>query len=183
MKFLPHWKHKNLIFFLLGLAVAYLLSQNQWFHDFFVGLGNYGYLSAILAGTLFVSTFTIAIGALILVTLAKTLSPIELILFAGIGAVLGDLVIFQFVKDEVAKEIAPIYDQITGNHLKKLFHTKYFGWTLPVIGAFIIISPLPDELGISLMGVSQMKTFKFLLISLASHTVGMSFLVSASLIV
>lgn len=177
------WKHKNLLFFILGLLVAYFLSQNQGFSDFLVGLGNYGYLSAILAGALFVSTFTIATGALILMTLARTLSPIELILLAGIGAVFGDLLIFLFVKDDVVKEIEPIYDEITGSHLKKILHTKYFAWTLPVVGAFIIISPLPDELGVSLMSVSEIKTGKFLIISWVSHTVGMFLLVSASLIV
>lgn len=162
--------------------MAWFLGQNKGFHGFIIGLGNYGYLSAILAGVLFVSTFTIAIGALILMTLAQTLSPIELILLAGIGAVLGDLLIFRFVKDEVEDEIEPIYDKITGTHLKKILHTKYFGWTLPVIGAIIIISPLPDELGISLMGISEIKTEKFLIIAWISHTIGMFLFVTASII-
>jgi hypothetical protein len=183
MSLLFHWKHKNLLLFIIGLLMAWFFSQNKWFHDFFIGLGNYGYLSAILAGALFVSTFTIATGALILMTLAKTLSPIELILLAGVGAVLGDLLIFRFVKDEVEDDIAPIYDKITGTHLKKILHTKYFGWTLPVIGAFIIISPLPDELGISLLGISEIKTENFLVIAWVSHTIGMFLLVSASIII
>lgn len=183
MTFLFHWKHKNLLLFIIGLLLAWFLGQDKWFNDFIVGLGNYGYLSAILAGALFVSTFTIATGALILMTLAKTLSPIELILLAGVGAVLGDLLIFRFVKDEVEDNIAPIYDKITGTHLKKILHTKYFGWTLPVIGAFIIISPLPDELGISLLGISEIKTENFLVIAWVSHTIGMFLLVSASIII
>lgn len=182
MAFLFHWKHKNLIFFLLGILLAWFFSQNKWFHDFFIGLGGYGYFSAILAGALFVSTFTIATGALILMTLAQSLSPIELILLAGVGAVLGDLFIFRFVKDEIDAEIEPIYNQITGSHLKKILHTRYFGWTLPVLGAIIIISPLPDELGVSLLGVSQMNTRKFIIIAWISHTVGMFLFVSASLI-
>lgn len=182
-KFLPHWKHKNIIFLLLGILVAFVFSRSQTFNNLLLHLGNFGYLSAFIAGMLFVSTFTIVTGALILMTLAKTLSPMELILLAGIGAVIGDLLIFLFVKDEVTKEIEPIYEEIAGSHLKKILHTKYFGWTLPVVGAFIIISPLPDELGVSLMGVSKMKINKFLVISWVSHTLGMFFLVSASLIV
>jgi len=80
-------------------------------------------------------------------------------------------------------EITPIYNKIAGSHFKKILHTKYFAWTLPVIGALIILSPLPDELGVSLLGLSEVKTRKFFLISLASHTVGMFLLVSASLMV
>lgn len=182
MTILFHWKHKNLILFFLGILLAWFLSQNKSFHDFLVGLGNFGYLSAVLAGVLFVSTFTIATGAMVLMTLAKTLSPIEIILLAGIGAVLGDMLIFRFVKDEIDAEIEPIYNQITGSHLKKILHTRYFAWTLPVLGALIIISPLPDELGVSLLGVSQMNTQKFIMIAWISHTLGMFLFVSASLI-
>ena len=52
-----------------------------------------------------------------------------------------------------------------------------------MLGAFVIVSPLPDELGVSLLGMSEIKTGKFLLISSISHTIGMFLLVSASLII
>jgi len=39
-----------------------------------------------------------------------------------------------------------------------VLYLKYLSWSLPVIGAVIIASPFPDELGISLMGFSKMKT-------------------------
>lgn len=176
-------KHKNILLLLLGILLAFFFSANSAFRDFLLKLGDFGYLGAFLAGMLFVSTFTIVTGALIILTLAKTLSPAGLILAAGLGAVIGDLLIFRFVKDDVAAEITPIYDQIAGNHFRKLFHTRYFAWTLPVVGALIIISPLPDELGVSLLGLSEVKIRKFLLISLASHSVGMFLLVSAALLV
>jgi uncharacterized membrane protein YdjX (TVP38/TMEM64 family) len=173
MTFLFHWKHKNLLLFIIGLLLAWFFSQNKWFHDFFVGLGNYGYLSAILAGALFVSTFTMATGALILATLASTLLPIEIILLGGIGAVLFDIFIFHYARKGIDQEIEPIYTQLTGGHLKKLLHTKYFGWTLPVLGTLMIITPLPDELGVSLLGMSKISTEKFIVISWLSHTLGM----------
>jgi len=175
-------KHKNSLLLLLGILLAFFFSSNSAFRGFLLGLGSFGYLGAFLAGIFFVSTFTITIGALIILTLAKTLSPAGLIVAAGLGAVIGDLLIFRFVKDDVAAEITPIYDQITGNHFRKIFHTRYFAWTLPVVGALIIISPLPDELGVSLLGLSEVKIYKFLLISSASHAVGMLLLVSAALL-
>lgn len=181
VKFLPHWKHKNIVLLLLGILMAFVFSRSEIFKSFLFNLGNFGYLSAFIAGVLFVSTFTVAAGALILLTLTKVLPPFWLISIAVLGASFGDLVIFRFVRKSVIGEIMPIYNQIKGNHLKKIFHTKYFGWTLPVVGALIIASPFPDELGISLIGLSAVETRKFLLISLLSHTVGMFFLVSVSL--
>ena len=178
MAFLRHWKHKNILLFLLGILIAFLFSGSL--RQLLPNLGQFGYIGAFMAGVLFVSTFTIATGALMLLTLAGTLVPLEIITLAALGAVTGDLLIFKFIRNEVTEEITPIYNNLTGSHLKKILHTKYFGWTLPVVGTLIILSPLPDELGISLMGISQVKTLKFLLISLASHTVGMSLLIFAS---
>jgi len=140
-----------------------------------------GYLGATLAGLLFTSTFTVATGALLLLNFAKVLDPFFLILFGVSGALLGDLLIFRFVKDKVSDDIAPVYEHfLVHSHLKKLFHTKYFSWTLPVVGALIIASPLPDELGISLLGLSTIPLKEFALISFFSHSLGMFLLIFAA---
>lgn len=137
-----------------------------------------------MAGILFVSTFTVATSALVLLTLAETLSPIEIGLIAGVGAVVGDLLIFSLIKDNLANEIEDIYNQIdTKQHIKKLFHTKYFSWMLPVFGAAIIASPLPDEMGISLIGLSKMKIANFIFLSYLLNSVGIFLIVSASAII
>ena len=181
---MKHWKYKNLTFLIFSLVLAFFVLRNETLHSFLLHLGNLGYVGAFLAGILFVSTFTVATGAIILLVLAETLSPIEIGLIAGLGAVVGDLAIFRFVKDDLAKEIELIYNQVDGNHhLKKVFHTKYFSWTLPVVGAAIIASPLPDELGVSLIGISKLKTYQFLLISFTLNAIGIFLVVSASAII
>jgi hypothetical protein len=168
--------------FAIGLIGALLLSQSQLFQLFLHAVEPYSPLAAFIAGMLFASTFTVAAGGLIIIHLAQIgVHPLILILFGGLGAVSCDILIFYFVKDDIAKEISPIYDEIISkSHLKKIMHTRYFSWTLPVIGAFIIASPLPDELAVSLLGLSEMKTAEFFAISFASHLVGMSSLVISS---
>ena len=181
---MKHWKYQNLTFLFLSLVLAFFVFRNETLHGFLLHLGNFGYVGAFLAGILFVSTFTVVTGAIILLILAETLSPIEIGLVAGLGAVVGDFVIFRFVKDDLAREISLIYNQIDGDHhLKKVFHTKYFSWTLPVIGAVIIASPLPDEVGVSLMGISKLKTYQFLLISFILNAIGIFLVVSASVVI
>jgi len=178
------WKHKNLLLFGLGILVTYLVLQNQWFHHFLLNLGKFGYLGAFLAGMLFVSTFTMMTGVLILLSLAKVLPAFPLVVIAGLGAVTSDYLIFAFVRNDVGKEVSLLYEELEKmgkkNHLRKLVHTKYFGWMLQVVGAFIILSPLPDELGVSLLGISNIKSTRFLLISLCSHGLGMFLVVSAA---
>ena len=164
----------------MAFILALLLFNTPGFKEFIMRLGKLGYLGAFLAGLLFVSTFTIATGSVILITLSQTLPIPLVILVAGCGAVIGDFLIYKFVKDNIEEEIKPIYDELVNkSHIKKILHTKYFSWTLPVLGTLIIASPLPDELGVSLLGISQLRLVRFLAISLLSHTIGMSVLIGA----
>ena len=181
MQYWLSWKYKNLTLLLISVIIAFFFARYEPFHTFLLNLGNFGYLGAFLAGVLFVSTFTVATGAIILFVLAESLSPIEIGLIAGLGAVVGDFTIFRFIKDNLKKELELIFDHIDGDHhFKKVLHTKYFSWTLPVIGAIIIASPFPDEIGVSLMGISKMKTYQFILISFLLNAIGIFLVVSAS---
>lgn len=122
-----HWRYKNISLVLFGILFALLLSQVQAFHAFLLHLGNFGYLGTFIAGMLFVNTFTVSTGALILLTLSKQLIPIEIGLIAGLGTVIGDLIIFRFVEDDLAKELELIYEKIDyKHHFLKLLHSKYF---------------------------------------------------------
>ena len=184
MNYWQSWRYKNLSIFFLSIIFALFLSRLETFHIFLVNLGSLGYFGAFIAGILFVSTFTVATGALILLILAETLSPAEIGLIAGLGAVFGDFTIFRFIKNSLAQELESIYNHIDGNHhFTKVLHSKYFSWTLPVVGAIIIASPFPDEIGVSLMGISKMKTYQFLLISFILNAIGIFLVVSASLVI
>jgi hypothetical protein len=171
-------KHHNILMLFLGLALAIFLAKNQTFNNFLLSLGQYGYISAVVAGAMFVCTFTVATGALVIFTLAKTLSPVELILFGMLGAVIFDMCIFKTIKNTVDKEIIEAFSNPRFNHFKKILHTKYFAWMMPLIGLLVFLSPLPDELGISLLGLSKLKTYQFLFISIFNHALGMFLVVS-----
>ena len=177
------WKYRNLAILFFGITFSVFLSKYQPFHNFLLSLGELGYLGAFIAGLLFVISFTASTGAVILFVLAKRLSPIEMGLIAGLGAVVGNLIIFRFVKDNLVEEIKPLYERFGGNHINHVLHSKYFHWTLPVIGAIIIASPFPDEIGISLMGISKMKTYQFVIASFILNFIGIFLIVSASLVV
>lgn len=174
-------KFTNIHLLLWSVVLAFIVYQYEPFHVWLLGLGDMGYVGAFIGGILFVSTFTVATGAVILLILAERLSAIEIGLIAGLGAVIGDLIIFRFVKDKLAAELTDIYNYFDGDHhFKELFHTKYFAWVFPVFGAIIIASPLPDELGVSLMGITKMKTYQFMIFSFILNAVGIFLVVSAS---
>ncbi|MCL4360326.1 hypothetical protein M1555_03685 [Patescibacteria group bacterium] len=176
-----HRKHlfTNLLLITLGVAVAVALSQNRAFTGFLLHLGTLGYIGAFVAGILFVSTFTASVGILVLFLLAETLSPIEIALLAGLGAVVGDLLVFRYVRDDLLEDMQYLYKKFGSRHLHHLLRTRYFRWSLPVIGAVIIASPLPDELGVTLMGISKMKTLRFIPVSFFLNSLGIFTVISA----
>lgn len=181
-----HYRRKywNLAVVGLSLVAAVILSRIEWFHNLLLNLGDLGYLGAYIAGVLFVSTFTVATGSVILLILAEKLMPLELGLIAGLGAVTGDLLIFRFVRNGLVDDLRSIYDIVDSkHHFVKLLHTKYFNWTLPVIGALIIASPLPDELGVSLLGISKIGMSRFVILSYLLNTAGIFVVLALSTIV
>jgi hypothetical protein len=168
------WGLKNTFFLALSMYLFYLLAQTPQVDTFIKGLGTLGYIGAFIAGFLFVSTYTALPASYVLFELAKYLSPWEVGLIAGAGAMLGDYTIFRLIKDRVADELKPYLARVGTPKLRRLFRTPYFGWLLPVSGALIIASPLPDEAGISLLGASKMKNTHFLLLSYLLNAIGIA---------
>ena len=166
------WKYKHLTFFAISIIFAIFLSRYESLNSFLLSLGNWGYIGAFFGGILFVSTFTAATGAVILIILSEKLSLIEMAVLAGLGGVVGDFAIFRFIKDGLLSEIIPIYHRLGGGHMTRILRTKYFRWMLRIIGGIIIASPFPDELGVSLMGITKIKTYQFLPLVFVLDTIG-----------
>lgn len=185
-KFERKWRgnhFKNLTYFGISIVVGLILLKTPFFRELVFYLGSYGYIGAFFGGILFVSTFTVSIGTALLLLLAETLHPIEIGIIAGIGAVVGDFIIFQYIRNKgLISEIKHFFEFFGSDKLKHLVHTKYFSWTLPVLGAIIVASPLPDELGIGLMGISKLKTSQFILLSFVLNAIGIFLIVSTGVI-
>ena len=173
-------KFKNLTLVILSIVVVVLLSKNPQFNQLIASVGALGPVGAVIGGALFVCTFTVSLGAVILFDLAKRTSPLEIGAFAAIGAVFTDFVIFHYVKNNLVGEVEDLYEDISGHHFKVVVHSKFFGWFLPVLGALIMASPFPDEIGVSLMGISKMSPLKFLILSFILNGIGIVIAVSLS---
>ncbi len=115
-------------------------------------------LATFIGGFFFTSAFTIAPAAIVLASLAHQVSPLWLSFWGALGALCGDLVIFLFVRDRFAEDIVDVLKLAKAKKLLHFFHKGYFRWLSPVLGALIIASPLPDEIGITMMGLSKTKT-------------------------
>lgn len=167
------WKYKNTFFLVLSLLAFWVLADTAAAKQFLIMIGDWGYFGALIAGIFFVSTFTVAPSILVIYYLSQSLNPWEVALFAGIGAMIGDVFIFSFLRDGFFDEIKPLFSFFKKPLFVRLFNSPYFAWALPIIGAIIIASPFPDEIGISLMGLSHIKRWQFLLISFCLNSAGL----------
>jgi len=172
-----NWRYKNTTLLLVSLSLFFFLSSTHWLDSSISSLGTSGYIGAFIVGMLFVSIFTVAPAAVVLFHLADTLHPLEIAVIAGAGAMLSDYIIFRKLRGGLFDELAPLFNRLTTHKVTKLFYTPYFAWLLPFIGALIIASPGPDEIGIGLMGVSKIKPWQFLLITFALNSTGIFFVV------
>ncbi len=130
-------------------------------------------LGSFIAGMFFTSTFTVAPATATLGELARAGSLLEVAALGGLGAMVGDMVIFRFVRDRLSDHLME-YLKLAGGteRLAELLMRKSTRWFSWILGGLLIASPLPDELAVTLLGASKMKTGYFMLISFAFNALG-----------
>ena len=140
------------------------------------------FLGSFVSGIFFVSVFTAVPATVIIAELAKTDSIFLVALFGGLGALFGDLIIFKFIKDSLSEDFFYLIKKSGSERFFSIFKLKLFRWLVPFFGALVVASPLPDEIGLMMMGLSKMKTSLFVPISFALNSLGILILYfSASL--
>lgn len=166
------WAYKNTSLLLVSILVFLLIADTPIVHKIIAHIGNFGYLGSILAGISLVSTFTFIPSVLVIFHLAQEYNIFLIAVTAGFGSMLGDLFLFRFFKDRVFEELSPLLKQVTSKPVLTLFKSPYFIWLTPLIGAIIIASPIPDEIGIGMMGLSKLKEWQFMFLTYILNTVG-----------
>jgi len=175
-----HYRYKNTTLVVLSLLLLWYVVGAPIVRELIAKIAAQGPIGIIVTGLFFTSTFTAGPASYIFFHLARTISPLAVALYGGLGAVMGDVLLFRLLKDHIFEEWHPIFDQLSRSHVGKLFHTPFFAWLSPLVGAIIIASPLPDEFGISLLGIARLKTWQFVLISFAMNSLGVFFIVGLS---
>jgi len=172
------WRYKNTFLLVLSLILFFYLARTPQVDHIIKQIGYLGYFGAFITGIFFVSTFTVAPAAIVLYHLAHTLQPIEIAVLAGLGAMVGDYVVFRFVKDRVFEEMMPLLRRLQSARTRALLRSPYFAWFMPVLGALVIASPFPDEIGVSMLGLTKIRAWQFFLVTFVPNTAGIFIVVS-----
>lgn len=170
------FKYPKLLILILSIMFAYYIFGLPSVKDYVSGLGQYNYLSDLIAGILFSFGFTTPFSIGYIIT-AHSQSIILTSLIAGIGSVLGDLIIFKTIKISFMDEFKELEKkkalQKIGNIIKNNPHVLIRHYLIYIFAGIILASPLPDELGVSLLaGLTTIKPKIFAIISLILHVIG-----------
>jgi uncharacterized membrane protein YdjX (TVP38/TMEM64 family) len=168
---------QDAFFIIVSIILAIVLVRTGIIGQAIVSLHQFAVLGSFIVGMFFTSVFTTAPAIAALGEMATLHSPMLVALVGAMGAVVGDLLIFKFVRDRFSNDLMSVIKTREPNQrLEKLIHMKFFRWFMFFIGGLIIASPLPDELGISMLGFSKMKLSQFIPISFTFNFLGILFI-------
>lgn len=156
-----------------SVYIAVMLVKTGTLAGILVSALGFEFLGSFIAGLFFTSIFTTAPAIVTLGELARINSIVPVALFGALGAVIGDLIIFRFIRDKFSEHILELVSHRSAwKRMRALFKLKLFRWASLFVGGMIIASPLPDELGISLLGFSKIKTSWFIPLSFLFNFIG-----------
>lgn len=156
----------------LSIFVAITLAETGALESLITSTQELRFIGSFIAGILFVSVFTAAPATVALGEIAQSNSAVMVAIIGGLGALVGDLIIFRFVRDRVSEDFSYLVKISKSERLVSVFKLKLFRWMVPFVGALIVASPLPDEIGVAMMGLSKIKTSMFILLSFLLNAAG-----------
>lgn len=157
----------------LSVLIAVLLVRTGVLANMLASTSETGAWGAFIAGMFFTSIFTTAPAIAALAEVSLLHSIFGTALFGAIGAVIGDFIIFRFVRDRFSEHVAEIAaHQSVWRRYRLLFKRRFFRWITFFVGGLILASPLPDELGIAFLGFSKMRVKYFAVLSFVFNFLG-----------
>jgi hypothetical protein len=163
---------RDLAIILFSVIITILLVKTGILNSFLAGTHQIKILGSFIAGMFFTSIFTTAPATITLAEIARHESIWSVAIVGGAGAMLGDLIIFRFVKNSLVEDFSQLLKHSGFKRVSAIFKLRIFRWLTAFLGALVIASPFPDELGLAMMGLSKIKTAVFIPVSFALNTLG-----------
>jgi hypothetical protein len=159
MRFL--FRYPNIIVFVLGLIFSLILYYTGGFAVFFDFLGSLKHFGLFFLGVCYSFSASAGFSSIAFIAIGNETNPLVVSFLGGVGAMVGDLLIFRFVKVGMMNELRFIAEKrLSQTDLVKIRNffgsglTRFFGM---FIGFLLIASPFPDELGVIILAFSGMR--------------------------
>ena len=175
VKKLFYFRYHKLLLLVLAIILAYYLFNLPVISDFFASIQRLDYIGMFMAGMLLSFGFSapFSIGFFI------TSHPGNILLatlMGGIGAMVGDILIFRTIRLSFMDEFKELnHAKIIKTIEKAIEHNKNIlirHYLLYIFAGILIVTPLPDEIGISMLaGLTTVNQKKLAVISFILHSI------------
>ncbi|OGC44761.1 hypothetical protein A2V54_01655 [candidate division WWE3 bacterium RBG_19FT_COMBO_53_11] len=169
-------RYSRLFLLLISYILAYFIFTGKDFgpiHSLFLSIGIWGSLAG---GFFYAFGFTAAPATAVLLIIAGEQNYFLAGVLAGLGALIGDLGIFFFLRGFFARDLTQLSKTHFANVLRKeerLVLGRWQKYLSMIIAGFIIASPLPTEIGVAILSSNRrMSTPTFALTAFGLHTLG-----------
>lgn len=169
-------KYPKLFLLILVSIFTYYLFSTEYINGLITSLNGGGYIYALLFGCLFTFGFStpISIGFFL------SYSPDNILIAAligGIGAVVSDLTIFKLIKFSFMDEFEQLKKEKSFIKLNNIFRLKISEkiklYLMFLFAGLIIASPLPDEVGVTMLaGLSKIDVYKLAILGFIFNSIG-----------
>jgi len=163
---------ENLLIVAASVIAAIFLAKAGIFETILTQTKELELIGSFIAGLFFTSLFTVAPATVALGEIAQANNIFLVAVLGGAGAVIGDLVLFKFLKSHLTDELVSLFSHPKRKRAVKVFNLKVFHWLMIFLGAVVIASPLPDEIGLMLMGISKLRPSILMPISFVLNSIG-----------
>jgi hypothetical protein len=176
MRRLFRFKYPKITLLIVFSILAYWIFSQGSVQGFVEHMGRLSYLGVFIAGILFSFGFTtpFAIGYFLV---ANPSNIYLAALIGGCGSVVSDLTIFKIIRFSFMDEFKRLEKTKPMKDIHSLLSSKFLArvrvYLLYAFAGIIIASPLPDEIGVTMLaGLSRIKTSVLVVISLVMNTLG-----------
>ncbi|HSE60944.1 MAG TPA: hypothetical protein VLA88_01460, partial [Candidatus Saccharimonadales bacterium] len=174
------YEYKHTTIAIAGIVLFVALLDSALLTSIFHYLEGLGYVGGLVAGVLSASFFTAAPAVLLIIDLATKHDPLLLALIIGIGAAVGDMLLLLFFEERIFHELKPLYLRVRSIFTKKKPGKPRRSAAMLLLGTFIITTPLPDEIGLGILGISHFPKIVLLVICLGLNVLGAAILILAA---
>jgi len=174
--FLRAFGYPKLLLLAATYALAIFMLDAQLIFHFLQPLQALGYFGVFLAGAFYSYEITAAPATVVLLFLAKGQNIAYAAIIGGFGALLSDLVIFYFIRTTMLEELRKLCRTEVACFIEKeeaLIFGRFKKYVLYIFAAFLVASPLPTEIGVSIFATAKSLTPKrFIALAYLLHTGG-----------
>jgi hypothetical protein len=168
------FKYPKLLLLIIFIGLAYYFFSTPFTLTWIDSFDKAGYHWVFISGALTSFGFTAPFGFGFLTKLIPE-SILLATLIGGVGALIADLMIFHTIKFSFTNELKSLEKtkaiQEIESIVKKNKHVRVAHYLLYLFAGIMIISPLPDEIGVSMLaGLTTINPLKFAVVSFFLHS-------------